>query len=517
MENKNLETLLNLSKKEYTEKVKDLDSTYCLEMVDKAIEELEESKDEYGMVDYVTALNHLNSLRSVVNKTTKSSTSFDDRSTVTEERGEDGKIKFYHYEILVRDKEPIIGVFNRDEMTYIHRMYTYYGSSLTQRQVSRMFPEISLADFRKILTAFSITKASSPFPKHMLEEYSNEELRDIQLRQKEGDLLNTLDKNEIQDLKKTAQSLAKQLKDATDLKDVVSEAIKGLNINIVRNENREIGYGEDPYESEGYTMIVWLSDIHVGAKVDDTSIYNNHYDKQEVSRRLDVIYEELITLSKSLIIDSIFIVNLGDSLDGMDGYTVSRTHQLPQNMNNKEQLNTFINVMTSFITRVDSNIAAVKYLSVGESNHDGDFGYAANVALCAVLEAMDIKSEVSNTFYLEFDVNNRNYVCCHGKDNKDMNKGFPLILNTTIENKINEYLDSEGYYPNTNPNITFVKGDQHQHAITHGRRFKYHSLPSLFGSSEWIHKNFGNTPWGSVVTLVDVNGNEIDKLITENK
>ena len=517
MENKNLETLLGLSKSEYINKVKDLDSTYCRDMVDEAIDELKNSRDDYNMVDYVTALNHLNSLRSVVNKTTKSTTSFDDRSTVTEERGEDGKIKFYHYEILVKDKEPIVGVFNREEMSYIHRMYTYYGASLTQRQVSRMFPEISLADFRKILTAFSITKASSPFPKHMLEEFSNEELREIQLRQKEGDLLNTLDKNEIQDLKKTAQSLAKQLKDANDLKDVVSEAIQGLDLSDIKANGNEIGYGVVDGDNEQHTVIIWLSDMHIGARVDNTSIYQNSYDADEVERRLAVIYREIERMNSKISIDKIFIVNLGDSLDGMDGYTVSRTHQLPQNMNNKEQLNTFIRVMTSFITRVHSNIATTEYLSVGESNHDGDFGYAANIALCAVLDAMDIDAEVSSKFYLEFNVNKRLYVCCHGKDNKDMNRGFPLLLNTTVENKINEYLDSQYYFPDVNPNITFVKGDQHQHAITHGRRFKYHSLPSLFGSSEWIHKNFGNTPWGSVVTIVDQDGTEMDKLITENK
>ena len=51
--------------------------------------------------------------------------------------------------------------------------------------------------------------------------------------------------------------------------------------------------------------------------------------------------------------------------------------------------------------------------------------------------------------------------------------------------------------------VVFVKGDLHQSSTTYGRRFTYKSVGSLFGSSEWIHKNFGNTLACTDYSIVD--------------
>ena len=91
-------------------------------------------------------------------------------------RDDKGRIVSYHYEIFIRDKKSLIGDLRREEMDNIYRLYSYYGSSLTQRQISRFFPDLSLVDFRRILRAFNITKASSPFAPHMYEEKTEEEL-----------------------------------------------------------------------------------------------------------------------------------------------------------------------------------------------------------------------------------------------------------------------------------------------------------------------------------------------------
>ena len=70
-----------------------------------------------------------------------------------------------------------------------------------------------------------------------------------------------------------------------------------------------------------------------------------------------------------------------------------------------------------------------------------------------------------------------------------MFKNFPLILDTNTENKINNYLDAF----NLSGKINFIKGDLHQSATTFGKRFRYKSVGSFFGSSEWIMQNFGFT------------------------
>lgn len=95
-------------------------------------------------------------------------------------------------------------------MNLIYRLYSYYGSSLTQRQVSRHFPDYSLVDFKRILRAFNITKASSPFAPHVIEEHTPEELQEMQLREKENDFLKAVEKNEVRDLKQLVIKLTKE-------------------------------------------------------------------------------------------------------------------------------------------------------------------------------------------------------------------------------------------------------------------------------------------------------------------
>ena len=65
-------------------------------------------------------------------------------------------------------------------------------------------------------------------------------------------------------------------------------------------------------------------------------------------------------------------------------------------------------------------------------------------------------------------------------------------------------MDRNGIY--SNQEVYVMKGDLHQSAITRGKRFTYHSVSSLFGSSNWIMANFGNTAWGCDYTIISDEG-----------
>ena len=73
-----------------------------------------------------------------------------------------------------------------------------------------------------------------------------------------------------------------------------------------------------------------------------------------------------------------------------------------------------------------------------------------------------------------------------------MYRNLPLVLDVNTESKLNEYIDYYGLQGQSE-NIIFVKGDLHQSALTHGKKFSYWSVGSIFGASEWIHKNMGNS------------------------
>src|SRR5690606_1183509 len=86
-----------------------------------------------------------------------------------------GKIESYKFKILVRDKAPLQGSLTREEMNLIYNLYSSEGAGLTQRDVSRYFTNFTFEEFKKILRAFNITKASAPLAPHVLEEKTPDE------------------------------------------------------------------------------------------------------------------------------------------------------------------------------------------------------------------------------------------------------------------------------------------------------------------------------------------------------
>ena len=75
------------------------------------------------------------------------------------ERNADHKITGYSFKIYKENRPPLVGNLTREEMNDIYHLYSYYGTNLTQREVSRHFPEMSLIDFKRTLTgtAYSST------------------------------------------------------------------------------------------------------------------------------------------------------------------------------------------------------------------------------------------------------------------------------------------------------------------------------------------------------------------------
>lgn len=104
----------------------------------------------------------------------------------------------------------------------------------------------------------------------------------------------------------------------------------------------------------------------------------------------------------------------------------------------------------------------------------------------------DMIVEIFDKFMDFIRINNTTFVLTHGKDNKDMFRNMPLVIDINTESKLNEFIEYYGLQQ-ASDNIVFVKGDLHQSALTHGKKFSYWSVGSIFGASEWIHKNMGNS------------------------
>ena len=263
-------------------------------------------------------------------------------------RDDEDDISSYKFTIKIRDKAPIIGTLSRDEMQLIYRLYSNYGSKLTQREVSRFFPEYSLEDFKRILRAFNITKASSPFAPHMIEETPKDELLTIQFREKENDFLRSLESERI---KRNEIELKKQIQENVELKERIEEIpnfIKDLDLSNLPKADVST-----QVSILNKSLIIWISDMHIGAEVSSTSDYKNVYNEEEVNKRLDKILSAVSTNNCKY--DKVIVCNLGDSIDGMDSQTCRKDHYLPQNMDNKEQFHAFIRCMVRFMSSIITN------------------------------------------------------------------------------------------------------------------------------------------------------------------
>ena len=427
----------------------------------------------------------------------------DDRAETSYIRDENGHIRYYGYQIYRRDKAPVCGKLTREEMNTIHRLYSYYGDSLTQRVVSRHFVDLSLIDFKRILRAFNITKASAPFAPHMLEECSEDELREIQLREKENSFLRKAEEDQIRNneklLKKYAQEnleLKRQLRATSEFTISIPDNISPIIIENTPNSNPNIN--------------LYISDLHLGATVTSGTMYgeNKSYGFEEAKRRLS---EALVRLKRIGDYGTINVILMGDNIDcsGFFGKTARLDHDMPENMDAREQANKFIELMMWFISTLaakENNFCSkLNIFSVPCGNHGGNFEYMCNKALLALVGAQF--PNVTTTFWEEFfgifEQDGETFVCCHGKDDQYMKKGLPLNLDDKSKVMLYEWLHDQGIHTDK---VHFIKGDLHSNSLNSCKRLDYRNVLSLFGASDYSNYNFSRNSYGLSYDLM-VGGN----------
>ena len=406
----------------------------------------------------------------------------DDRAITNVERDENGLIQYYTFEIYRRESPTLTGKLDRREMETIYRLYSLYGANLTQKIVSREFPQFTFIEFKRILRAFNIYKANSEFAPHIIEERSEEELINLHNQNKENNVLRRIEKDQLSEANKLINKLAKEnqelKKNSADFHFVEDVEIKPIRI-----------YKK---ESTGTSLMLHLSDIHVGACLESGNLYENNWNEEELARRLDAIID---LISDFGTLDHIVINMLGDYLDGMDNMTARRDHIMPQNMDNREQFNVFIKQMLFFIGQLAYYTSKITIYAVPEGNHDGISGYMAIKALEYATKAKfpDINFTVFERFFGTYKFKGETYLIMHGKDARFMKKPLPLNLNSDSNVIIRDWLDREGL---TESNIHIVKGDLHSNNINSCRKFDYRNVLSLFGDSDYSQYNYPSNGYG---------------------
>lgn len=242
-------------------------------------------------------------------------------------------------------------------------------------------------------------------------------------------------------------------------------------------------------EKKGSELFIYLSDQHIGAEVKNAQ-YENEYNNKVVHQRMRKLVSKISELDDIFYVSKIYLVVLGDSLDGMNSLTTRGGHTLPQNMNNIEAFECFISSHTNLLYNLSYICSNIDVHLTSNSNHGGDFEYIANRALQMYFkdtEHIDIK--VYTKFINHFETNNYCYIITHGKDKKNLKYGMPKNLNEKVEIQIAQYIREHSI---TKP-VKVIKGDLHLYNYEYGKLFEYKNVPSFFGGSGWVSDNFGKT------------------------
>lgn len=419
------------------------------------------------------------------NITTVEEIETDDRAITNVERDENGLIQYYTFEIFRKDSPTLRGKLDRKEMETIMQLYSVYGSNLTQKIVSREFSQYTFVEFKRILRAFNIYKANSEFALHQIEELNEEQLVNLHNQNKENNILRRIEKDQLAEANKLINKLIKenldyktQLENLSNIKVDFGDFVPDIYIP-----------GEQPSE---VSAIIHLSDLHIGSKCESNTLYPNKWDKEELERRLEILADKIYEFGY---LDTLIINLLGDNLDGMDNQTARRDHYMPQNMDNMEQVSTFIEVMTKFVLRIRNFANHIKIYSVKEGNHDGITGYVTSLAFINLIQNLcpEIDCLLFKDFIGTYAFKGHQYLICHGKDSKFMKRGFPLTLDEKSKVMIYEWLEANNIHGD---NIHFIKGDLHSNALNSCKRFDYRNVLSLFGASDYSNYNFSQNSYG---------------------
>lgn len=397
---------------------------------------------------------------------------------------EENRIVSYRVTTYKRNKAPFIATLSRGDLETISGLYTYYGGNITARMVANEFPKYTLSEIKRIIRAFGITKDSIWVPQHLLEELSVEEITQYRMNLKERAAFKYADSQMEKDynalIKKLSKANLELQKEIEDKKTFYSS----LNANHdyytpIRSNNQK-------------TLILTLSDLHIGAYNTKYGFVDlEEYDEDEIKRRLSKVLDFIATNEYIKVI----VLNLGDSVDSYKKETTRGGHLLPGSISDKDMSKMYISIMTWFFNSLQAITLSINYVCIGESNHDGDVGWLNNLALANILEnTYNIHCKISDYPIEVVNIDETSIIMTHGKNNYTQSRPFPLILNDKTITWFNDW------FLTTNmplmKNKIVVKGDLHQFAISCCATFKYVSMPSLYGSSQYIVSNFGKTHWG---------------------
>lgn len=268
---------------------------------------------------------------------------------------------------------------------------------------------------------------------------------------------------------------------------------------ILTKEITPVEY-QPKFSTNNKAHFVYGSDKHIGALTKLDSIYKNKYDRTVMRERIVIATIQNIEDSVALHgkFEDLYIMDFGDALDGFNQKTTgglrgTSSHILPQQLNNREQHDFYVELHREMFDTIVKNEYAknIYFVATSNSNHGGDFEYGAMRTLQTYLEVKYpfIKSFVSYRAYNHFIYGDHAIIFGHGKDDEDMKNGLPLVINDKVATVLSDYIRVNKL---SEYNVSVISGDLHQSADGYAKNFRYKKVLAQYGSSKWMHTNFGS-------------------------
>ena len=237
-------------------------------------------------------------------------------------------------------------------------------------------------------------------------------------------------------------------------------------------------------------LIVFTSDKHIGAK----GSVDNEYNAEVIMSRISQLTDHIGKLASiyggfSLI----SIVDLGDSTDGYKGKTDRQAHDLEQNMNDKEIFDVFIKAHAQMFENIYNLkcFDAIEFHGLANSNHASSIDYMCFKSLEYLCNSMfpEVVFNTYNDHENHITIAGIEYIMMHGKDEKYMKQHYPLVTNDKTKSMLKSIMLNKG----VSPGCRVIKGDLHVACSETTELFQYRNIGSMFGSSNYIKYNFGDS------------------------
>lgn len=248
-----------------------------------------------------------------------------------------------------------------------------------------------------------------------------------------------------------------------------------------------------------------ISDVHAGMDVSE-GFLNYEWNADKLNEAYNENLHDIIAQHDLFgRFERLIICDLGDNLDGYEGFTTRGGHKLEQNMTTENQFATALNASLSHIESLLAADIANQIIieRVENCNHAGSFGQVLGTSLELIISRLypeaNIKFRRLKDF-ISYDQYGENVdVITHGKDKKYMKSGLPYQLKPDNINYLNSIFRRWGIQ---DCKIRVLKGDQHRLGMEKNNFFEYYNFLSFAPPSSWQQHNFGDQSRGYSIHIM---------------